>query len=307
MSVKGTKSFMVFAIVCNRPLNKLFLAVLANEIGKYESRDTGKHAMVVFVHPAQGDEGCTLDSSREKFSIRDLRGEYAKLASSALRAEIVRCSEMTTDGEAKKKLGCEAAHAFVVHARSGERILDTTVDIITSLFGHIEKGKESSPVEPSGDGGAAPYAANGAVSEQIYNAMKKTFITSIDESIQHSYQMKGVAEAYISYRILSTGPVALSEDTKTYADAFRRDLTVYDISGNMETQEGLRELKTQIQTAEEEYLKNGDLGAFTKLDEYMFISSAGPDRQSQFFTNFLGSYPMGDGFSTQLFRLLSGV
>ena len=291
---------MVFAIVCNQPLNKLFLAVLANEIRKYENPDIGRHAMVTFVHPYQASGGaCTLDQTREKFSIRDLHGEYAKLASSALRAEIVKCSDVSKD-DAKKRLGCNARHAFVEHAGEGIRILDYTVDIITALYSLIDNSSDTS--QDNGEEGTQTPA------QKLYNAMKQTFIDSSPGSSGDTFQRGKVAEAAISYRILSTGAVDISRDTTTYADAFRKELTVYDISGSHETCKELSELKAKIKKAEAAYLKDGNLDAFDELGEFLFVSSAEPDRQVQFFTNLFSSFPMGerDGFASQVFRLMGG-
>ena len=97
--------------------------------------------------------------------------------------------------------------------------------------------------------------------------------------------------ANVKYRILSAGAVNVEKDAVKYADAFRQDLTVYDLAGSKQGQATMKDFMKKMKEAEKKFIDTGNLDGFAGMEQDIFISSVDPEVQATIFTDLVRENP----------------
>ena len=250
-------------LACKGPLNRLVLGLLGQEIEKYTKDD--EEVFVAFFHPSDPSH---VTSRKESFEVRGLAGEFAKQEAHRLRSMSVGWSLLKKDG--KKKLGCE--NIFFEDVPDKHHMLDEVVGCIVSLFEQIDKAEKEKQL-----GKTAKPSKSGNVADQMYQAMKNV--------------CTDLKTANVKYRILSAGAVNVEKDAVKYADAFRQDLTVYDLAGSIKGMATMKDFMKKMKEAEKTFVDTGNLDGFAGMEQDIFISSVDPEVQATIFTDLVRENP----------------
>jgi len=261
-------------VVCKAPLNRLVLGLLGVEIEKYTR--AGEEVMLSFFYSAQAEA-----AEREKFRIRNLAGEFGKAAANQLRNSPVQWSTLKNEGVSN--LGCGEGRVFFCESDPGTPLLDNAVGCIVSLFGLVEaKGQEEKKM-------AQMQTPKDQCASQMHDVVKK--ICKDTKKVGTS----ALADVDIRYRILSAGAVD-GGDSMKYADAFRRELTVYDISGTSAARTRIGEFMEKLRAAEKDLVEKGRLDGFADLEQDIFVSSVHPEVQASFYSQMVRENPPSANF-----------